>query len=184
MAASTRDTITIRVATLDDVPALQALIVSSARELCRQDYTDVQIEAALRSAWGVDTQLIADGTYFVAEARGEIVACGGWGRRKTLFGGDRNPDRSAAELDPAHDAARIRAFFVRPDWARHGIGAALLDRCETEARKAGFRSVELFATLTGWRLYRRRGYVGDERRTYEAEGGVALDFIPMRKSLL
>ena len=116
-----------------DRPELERLIADSARGLSRADYTEAQIEAALGTAFGVDSELIRDGTYFVAEAGLEIVGCGGWSRRKTLFGGDRQTGRTSEPLDPAHDAARIRAFFVRPDWARRGIGRALLARCEEEA---------------------------------------------------
>src|SRR5215475_9275660 len=120
----------LRHATRDDVPALRSLIAESARALTRNDYTPTQIEAALGSAWGVDSELIGDRTYFVAEVDAEIVACGGWSKRKTLFGGDQQPGRQSQVLVPRRDAARIRAFFVRPDWARRGIGRAVLQRCE------------------------------------------------------
>src|SRR5688572_12943456 len=112
-----------RKATLADVPAIERIIAESARVLTRADYSDAQIEAALGTAFGVDTELIRDGTYFVVEAEGEgIVACGGWSRRKTLFGGDGQQGRESEVLDPERESARIRAFFVRPDWARRGIG--------------------------------------------------------------
>ena len=177
-------TFSLRNATLDDQPVLETLIAESARGLSREDYTERQIEAALGTAWGVDTQLIRDGTYFVAEADGEIVACGGWSRRKTLFGADRHSNRQPELLDPARDAARIRAFFVRPAWARQGIGRALLQRCEAEARAAGFRAAELMATLPGWRLYSAMGYRGEQRITHDLGGGVTIEFVPMRKELL
>lgn len=173
----------IREATFDDVPALHPLIAESARGLAQADYTPEQIEAALGSAWGVDSQLIRDRTYFVVEAQGAIVACGGWSHRKTSFGGDGHTARDATPLIPARDAARIRAFFVRPAWARKGIGRALLARCEAEAWKAGFRSVELVATLTGCRLYRACGFVADPPVRYTLPGGVGIDFVTMRKSL-
>ena len=163
---------------------LERLIAESVRELSSTDYTAAQIEAALGTAFGVDRELIRDGTYFVAEAAGEIVGCGGWSRRQTLFGGDRQPGRQSALLDPARDSARVRAFFVRPDWARRGIGRALIERCEAEALVDGFGSAELLATLPGHRLYRAFGYVGDERREYRLQGDVAIEFIPMRKDLL
>jgi GNAT superfamily N-acetyltransferase len=159
------------------------LIAESARGLSRQDYTDEQIEAALGAAFGVDTQLIRDGTYFVACVGGAIVGCGGWSLRQTRFGGDRQPGRQAEILDPARDSARIRAFFVRPEWARRGIGRALLARCEAEARARGFRSVELMATLPGRRLYEAIGYAAGEPIQHPLGNGVTIEFVPMRKRL-
>jgi GNAT superfamily N-acetyltransferase len=173
----------LRRARPSDVPILERLIAESARGLSRDDYTDAQIEAALGTAWSVDSELIHDGTYFAAEAAEDIVACGGWGRRKTLFGGDRQAGRQSGLLDPSRDAARIRAFFVRPDWARHGIGSLLLERCEAEALAHGFRAAELLATLPGCRLYAAFGYVGDERVAYPLPGGLTIDFVPMKKKL-
>ena len=175
---------TLRKATPEDVPVLERLIAESGRVLSRGDYTNEQIEAALRAAWGVDSELIRDGTYFVAEAEGAIVACGGWSRRGTLFGGDAQPGRHSALLDPATDAARIRAFFVRPDWARRGIARAILARCEAEARAQGFHAAELVATLPGERLYRALGYAGDRRVSYPLPDGLTIDFVPMRKDPL
>jgi GNAT superfamily N-acetyltransferase len=174
---------TLRTARPTEVPALEQLIVESARGLARNDYTTEQIEAALGSAWGVDSELIADGTYFVAEAASVVVGCGGWSRRRTLFGADGAPGRQSELLDPSRDAARIRAFFIRPDWARHGIGRALLERAEAEALACGFRAAELLATLPGFRLYRRYGYRGDARRSYPLPGGTTIEFVPMRKDL-
>lgn len=174
----------IRAATLADVAVLRQVIAESARGLTRGDYSEAQVEAALQGAWGVDTELIGDGTYFAVEAAGEIVACGGWSRRQTLFGGDAQLGRQSALLDPGRDAARIRAFFVRTQWARRGIGAALLERCEAEARAHGFRAAALVATLTGQRLYRVYGYVGDERVTYPLTEGITIQFVPMRKELV
>ena len=176
-------TFSLRKATLDDQPILEDLIAESTRGLSRQDYTDAQIEAALGTAMGVDTQLIRDGTFFVVEAAGAIVACGGWSKRKTLFGADGHAGRQSELLDPAHDSARIRAFFVRPAWARQGIGRALLQRCEAEARVAGFRTAELMATLPGRRLYQAMGYAEDERIEYDLGGGITIEFVPMRKQL-
>jgi GNAT superfamily N-acetyltransferase len=174
----------LRKATLADRPAISGLIEASARALSREDYSDAQIEAAISSIFGVDSELIRDGTYFVAEADSLPVGCGGWSRRKTLFGGDQFAARESAELDPAHDAARIRAFFVHPDWARRGVARAILERCEAEARIQGFRSFELMATLPGLKFYRAQGYTGDERVTYELGNGTTIDFVPMRKELL
>jgi N-acetylglutamate synthase-like GNAT family acetyltransferase len=173
----------LRKATLEDRPALERLIAESARGLSRADYTDAQVEAALGGAFGVDSELIRDGTYFVAEADGRIVGCGGWSRHATLFGGDAQPGRQSELLDPARDSARIRAFFVHPDWARRGIGRAILERCEAEARANGFRSAELLATLPGEPFYRALGYTGAERTEHSLRDGVVIEFVPMMKSL-
>jgi len=173
----------IRPATLDDVPALTVLIQSSARTLAAGDYTPKQIEAALKSAWGVDTDLIRDGTYFVVEASGRIAACGGWSLRKTLFGGDAQLGREAQYLNPATDAARIRAFFVHPDFARKGLGRMLLSHCEAAARQAGFTRAALVATLPGVRLYEKFGYLGTQRTAYPLSDGITIEFVPMEREL-
>ncbi|HWS53411.1 MAG TPA: GNAT family N-acetyltransferase [Pyrinomonadaceae bacterium] len=173
----------IRKATLDDRPAIQELIAESARGLSREDYTGPQIEAALRTVFGVDTSLILDGTYFVAEAGGALIGCGGWSRRRTLFGGDQYAERDSAELDPATEPARIRAFFVHPAHARKGVGRAVLAACEGAAKAHGFRRLELMATLPGLKLYRACGYAGTERVAYEIGDGVSIEFVPMRKEL-
>jgi GNAT superfamily N-acetyltransferase len=173
----------LRNATRADQAALQRLIARSARELGAQDYRPEQIEGALLGAFGVDTQLIDDGTYFVVEADGKLVGCGGWSRRRTLFGGDRHRERDAAELDPKVDAAKIRAFFVDPDYARRGIGRALLERCESEARTRGFRRFELMGTLPGVRLYQALGYRPGEVVHYPVASGVTIEFIPMSKEI-
>jgi GNAT superfamily N-acetyltransferase len=172
----------LRKATLDDQPTLQRLIARSIRALGADDYSQEQIDAALRGAFGVDSGLIRDGTYFVAVAdTGEIVACGGWSRRRTLFGSDERTDRDPSELDPRTDAAKIRAFFVDPAHARRGIGRALLERSETEAMSAGFAVFELMATLPGVRLYERFGYQGGEPVAYPLPGGLTILFVPMTK---
>jgi GNAT superfamily N-acetyltransferase len=183
-ARERRVNLLLRPATLDDRPALEELIAQSARGLSRGDYTDGQVEAALGDAFGVDSELIRDGTYFVAEVDGQMVGCGGWSRRATLYGSDARAGRQSTLLDPARDAARIRAFFVHPDWARRGIGRAILDRSESEARAHGFRSAELLSTLPGEPFYRSLGYGGDERVAHELRGGQTIDFIPMRKALV
>jgi N-acetylglutamate synthase-like GNAT family acetyltransferase len=178
------NTFSFRNATPDDIPALKELIALSARVLGQPDYTEAQIEAALGNAWGVDSELVRDGTYFVVEAEGQMVGCGGWSRRQTLFGGDGRPDRQSALLDPTRDAARIRAFFIHPDWARQGIGKALLERCEAEARAHGFQAVELMATLPGQRLYQAYGYTGTAPFDYPlGESGLSITFVPLRKEL-
>jgi GNAT superfamily N-acetyltransferase len=171
----------LRLASPSDVPALERLIVESARKLGSPDYTQTQIEAALGTAWGVDTELIHDGTYFLVETDGQIVACGGWSYRGTLFGGDSQAGRQSRTLDPLHEPARIRAFFVHPDWARRGLGRLLLEKCEAEAKARGFRAFELVATLPGQRLYRDFGYVGETRTEYPLKNGITIEFIPMKK---
>jgi GNAT superfamily N-acetyltransferase len=173
----------LRKATLADRPALAALIARSARELSANDYNPEQVEGALRGAFGVDSQLITDETYFVVELDGRIVGCGGWSFRRTLFGGDNRAVRDAAELDPRVDPARIRAFFVDPDHARQGIGTRLLERCEAEARARGFSQLELMGTLPGVRLYAARGYVPMGQVRHEVSPGVTIEFVPMRKGV-
>ena len=173
----------IRKATLDDCPAIEKLVALSARGLSTEEYTPDQIEGALRGAFGLDTQLIKDGTYFVAEANGLLVGCGGWSKRKTLFGGDKHIARDAAELDPKTDPAKIRAFFVHPELARKGIGRAILARCESEAMSNGFRSLELMSTLPGLKMYSACGFVAEEPVNYELSPGLTIEFVPMKKML-
>lgn len=174
--------ITFRLATLADVPVLRGLIPLSARGLQRDHYTAAQIEGALGPVFGVDTQLIRDGTYFVAKAAGEIVGCGGWSRRRTRFGSD---DRRAGEdplRDPAHEPAMIRAFFVHPAWARRGIGRQLLRLSEQGARAAGFQRLEIAATLPGVPLYEASGYVVCERTEVALPNGERLPIARMREA--
>jgi GNAT superfamily N-acetyltransferase len=173
----------LRKATLDDRPALESLIARSARGLTSGAYTPQQVEAALGGAFGVDTQLIRDGTYFVAEARGRIVGCGGWSLRRTLFGADRHAQRDVRELEPAKDAARIRAFFIDPDHARLGIGRAILERCEAEAHARGFQRLELMAMLSGVDFYLAHGYEPGAPVQCELGSGLALELLPMSKHL-
>jgi len=174
---------TIRKARLDDRDAIQQLIAASARGLSQTDYSNEQIETAITDVFGVDTSLIADGTYFVAERGGELVGCGGWSKRKTLFGGDQFATRDPTELDPQFEPAKIRAFFVHPQWARQGIAQAILSRCEAEARKAGFHSLELMATLPGVKFYVACGYESAEQFDYVMTSGRTLPLVPMRKKL-
>jgi GNAT superfamily N-acetyltransferase len=176
-------TLVLRKATLADIPALDALIARSARGLSTGDYRPAQIEGALRGAFGVDTQLLADQTYFVVEDDGQLVGCGGWSFRSTLFGGDARAGRDSATLDPATQAAKIRAFFVDPSHARRGIGSSLLEHCEQAARARGFLRVELMATLPGVKLYAARGYVGGPMVRFEVGSGESIQFIPMQKTL-
>jgi GNAT superfamily N-acetyltransferase len=148
----------IRKATLDDVAALRALIPLSVRALSGSFCTPEQIESGIRHAFGVDTQLIADGTFLVAEAGNHIVGCGGWSWRRKIYGGDQVSEAALEPLAPATDAARIRAFFVHPEWARRGIGSAILGECARAAARAGFRRLELLGTLPGEQLYRACGF--------------------------
>jgi N-acetylglutamate synthase-like GNAT family acetyltransferase len=174
---------TIRKARLDDRDEIQKLIAASARGLSQIDYSDEQIETAITEVFGVDSSLIADETYFVAEQDGELVGCGGWSKRKTLFGGDQFATRDTRELDPQFEPAKIRAFFVHPRWARQGIAHAILSRCEAEARTSGFHSLELMATLPGVKFYLAYGYEQAEQFDYEMAGGGTLPLVPMRKIL-
>jgi GNAT superfamily N-acetyltransferase len=176
--------IVLRNATLEDVPQIEALIARSARGLSTADYRPSQVEGALRGAFGVDTQLLADQTYFVAEEDGRLIGCGGWSYRSTLFGGDARTGRDSSTLDPRTQAAKIRAFFVDPGNARRGIGSQLLERCEQEARAHGFCRVELMATLPGVRLYAARGYVGSDLVRFDVGSGERIEFIPMHKTLV
>jgi GNAT superfamily N-acetyltransferase len=177
----------VRQAVMADVPALENLIRASVLGLQTGDYTREQREQALELVFGVDTRLIEDGTYFVAEAKvgqDQVMAgCGGWSKRKTLFGSDHCAGREDAVLDPQHDAAKIRAFFVHPDWARRGVGSKILEVCEAAAAKAGFRRLEMGATLTGVSLYRARGYAEAEHREVPLRPGVSLPIIRMVKQL-
>jgi GNAT superfamily N-acetyltransferase len=173
----------LRLATLTDRDAISALIVESARHLSRDDYTETQIDAAIQFVYGVDSDLIRDGTYFVVERDGAIIGCGGWSKRRTLFGGDQYGERDVGFLDPQCDAAKIRAFFVHPQAARQGLGRAILAACEKAARDAGFRKLQLMATLPGLKLYRACGFVGSERVEHITPNGVTLAFVPMTKLL-
>jgi GNAT superfamily N-acetyltransferase len=174
---------TIRKATLADRANIQSLIEFSARTLSQDDYSEEQIEAAIESVFGVDTDLIHDGTYFVAAASRILVGCGGWSKRRNLFGGDRYQNREVGLLDPNTEPAKIRAFFVHPAWARKGIGKRILFLCESEARDAGFRSTELMATLPGIRLYQSFGYRKGEPVVKEIGSGIKVPFVPMTKAL-
>jgi len=176
-------TYTLRKATFADRHAIKQLIVESARSLSREHYSGEQIEATIATVFGVDTNLIIDGTYFVAESDGQLIGCGGWSKRKTLFGGDQYATRDASELDPQTEAARIRAFFIHPQHARKGIARAILARCESEARAWGFQALELMSTLPGIKLYRACGYLGDDRVELEVAEGVSIELLPMRKEL-
>jgi GNAT superfamily N-acetyltransferase len=178
----------IRQAVPADVPRLKEVIEASVRGLQARDYTPAQIEGALESVYGVDSQLIADGTYFAAETssenKNEIVGCGGWSKRKTLYGGDQFAAREDSLLDPARDPAKIRAFFVHPDWARQGIGSLILEACERAAIAAGFKRLEMGATLSGVPFYRAKGYAELEMQEAPLVNGEKLRIIRMTKDAL
>jgi GNAT superfamily N-acetyltransferase len=191
-------TISIRLAESHDIPELRQLIEASVLGLQAGDYSPAQLKRALEAVYGVDTQLIADGTYFVAEAPNHsessaaksaqkslplIVGCGGWSRRKTLYGGDQFAGREDSLLNPATDAAKIRAFFVHPAWARRGIGGMILDACESAAKAAGFRRLEMGATLTGIPFYRAKGYAELEQTEAPLGDGLSLPIMRMAKSI-
>jgi GNAT superfamily N-acetyltransferase len=186
----------LRLAVPEDVRVLRELIDASVRGLQTEDYTAAQMEGALETVFGVDSQLIADGTYIVAEAardetertRGKnvkeapaIVGCGGWSKRKTLYGSDRWTGREDALLDPMQDAAKIRAFFIHPEWARRGIGSMILKACEDAARAAGFTRYEMGATLTGAKLFGTKGYVAVKPISIPLVNGESLPVIHMEK---
>lgn len=176
----------IRVAVADDIPVLRGLIERSVRGLQASEYTPAQIEGALGHALGLDTQLIADRTYFVAIPRTDpatLAGCGGWSRRKTLFGSDHGPHREGGFLDPATDAAKIRAIFVDPAYARRGLGTLILHHCEQAARAAGFLTLEMGSTLTGVPLYTLKGYCETGRIDVPLPNGEVLPVVRMRKSL-
>jgi GNAT superfamily N-acetyltransferase len=174
-------TLTHRLARRDDLDALRALMDAAISEL-QQPYLDARQIASSRTIMGLDTQLIDDGTYFLVNADGQLAGCGGWSRRATLYGGDQSPGRSAALLDPATDAARIRAMYTHPHHTRKGVGRLILALCEEAARAAGFTRVELMATLAGEPLYRACGYEPGER-LMDDRGGVGVPLMRMRKAL-
>ena len=169
---------------MQDVPALQQLIQESVKALGAEHYSEQQIASALTHVFGVDSQLIEDGTYFVAQVDGKLVGSGGWSKRKTLFGGDQaKSDSTDPLLDPHTEAARIRAFYIHPRWSRRGIGTRILESCEAAARQAGFSRVELVATLPGEPLYLARGYEKAEAMQIETPDGEALPAFRMTKRL-
>ncbi len=177
------NTITLRPALPADIPVLNPLIERSARELSAGYYSPRQIDAAIRHVFGVDSRLVDDGTYFVAQEADHIVGCGGWSRRRTLYGGDQRRVGPPEWLDPATDAARVRAFFVAPEHARRGIGRRLLDACVDAARAAGFRRLELMATLPGVPLYRAYGFEEVERVTDLLPDGTPIEFVRMGRQI-
>jgi len=173
----------LRIAGEADVAAIAALIPISARALSRGFYTERETESAIRYVFGPDRRLIEDGTYFVAEDGARLAGCGGWSQRRTLYGGDQMKSAEDPLLDPATEAARIRAFFVHPDFARQGVGTRILEACLAAARAAGFRRVELAATLPGVPLYERHGFARRERIDAALPDGVVLPILRMERNL-
>ena len=172
----------LRTAVESDVPALEILIPLSVHVLQAPYYSTAQRQAALGPVFGVDRQLIHDQTYFVVEDQQQIVACGGWSRRKSFFGGN-DGQFADAPLDPARDAARIRAFFVHPEWSRRGFGRRLLWACEEAIHTAGFRKIELVATLAGEPLYAAHAYAVVNRYEIRLSGDLFLAVVRMGKSI-
>jgi N-acetylglutamate synthase-like GNAT family acetyltransferase len=173
----------IRKATMEERDAIQQLIAESARKLSREHYNDAQIEAAIATVFGVDTSLIEDGTYYVVERDGQLAGCGGWSKRKTLFGGDQYSSRDTTYIDPETEPAKIRAFFVHPNHARKGVARALVSHCEDEARAQGFHALELLSTLPGIEFYKSCGFVETGNFHLDLTESVKLEFVPMRKEL-
>ena len=167
---------------MDDLPTLQALMALSIRRLLGARLDAARVEASFE-IMGVDTSLIADGTYFVVEDGQRIVGCGGWSRRATLFGGDHSSGRDARLLDPVHEPARVRAMYTHPDHARRGIGRLVLSLCENAAAREGFRSLELVATVAGEPLYLAGGFTVVERIEVPTSAGVTIPCARMVKRL-
>jgi GNAT superfamily N-acetyltransferase len=173
----------LRTARLSEVNALNALVRDSVFGLSTAEYSPAQLESSMRHLFGVDTNLIEDGTYYVIEEEGRAIACGGWSRRRTLFGGDQYADRSDDRLDPATEAARIRAFFVHPSQARRGLATVILDECARAAGVAGFGRLQLMSTLPGEPFYARRGFRVLERVTLTLPDGVPFPLVRMERIL-
>jgi GNAT superfamily N-acetyltransferase len=176
--------ISLRLAAVDDIPALENLIRESVSALSEGFYTSAQISSALAHLFGVDKQLIADGSYYIAAIEGQLAGSGGWSKRKTLYGGDQTKsDKPDRLLDPRTESARIRAFYVHPHFSRRGVASKLLDACESAARKAGFRRIELAATLPGEPLYAAKGYEIIEPMQLTTPDGASLPAFLMAKLL-
>jgi predicted N-acetyltransferase YhbS len=172
---------TLRVARQADIPELEKLIPLSVRALQEPYYSPAQMEAALGPVFGVDYQLIQDGTYFIVEYEKQVIGCGGWSKRNALFGGSSELVTDAMQLDPEQHPARIRAFFVHPQWARRGIGRAILQACEAALQKTGFHKAELVATLAGEPLYSALGFSALQRYELELPNQLSLPVVRMGK---
>ena len=173
--------LTSRLAGLDDIAALQAVMAAAIGELQKGFLTPEQIEAS-RTIMGLDSQLVADGTYFIVESDAAIAGCGGWSRRATLYGGDHTPGREPALLDPATDAARVRAMYTHPDFARRGVGRLILELCEAAAKAEGFKRLELMGTMSGRPLYESYGFVPIEE-IVDDRGGAPVPLTRMGKAI-
>ena len=173
----------LRAAQRKDIPEIERLIERSVRALSIGYYDGTQIESALRFIFGVDSQLVDDGTYHVIEADGALAAAGGWSRRRTLFGGDQWKHGADEALDPSREPARIRAFFVDPSWSRRGLGRSLFEACARDAGAAGFGRLELMATLPGEPLYRALGFAADERIELTLPDGVRMPLVRMSRPI-
>jgi GNAT superfamily N-acetyltransferase len=173
----------LRVASSGDIPVLRDLISYSVRGLSTRDYSTAQIETALRYLLGVDSQLVADGTYYVIESDATIIAAGGWSARRTLYGGDQSKGDADLPIDPATSPARIRAFFVHPEYARRGLARQIYAACEDAARARGFRRFELVATMPGVPLYRALGFIDVEAVDVPLPDGLSLPCIRMERPI-
>lgn len=173
----------LRLAGAADRPALEALLERSVRDLSRGYYSPAQIDGSLKAIFGIDGTLISDGTYFVVMVGDRYAACGGWSRRRTLFGGDQAAGRSPELLNPAVDAAKIRAFFVDPAFARRGIASLMMLAAEQAARAEGFNHLELMATLPGVPLYKALGFTATGSHAERLPDGNVIPFVPMRKAI-
>lgn len=181
--ASSSDQWSLRLAREQDIPALETLVELSVRALLSRCYSEAQLDVALGPVFGVDRQLVRDGTYFVIENGSDFIACGGWSRRRAVYGGDRERAGEDEELNPQTDAARVRAFFVHPNWERRGLGRQLLTASEAAIRAAGFKRIELVATLAGEPLYSAYGYSVAECYEAPMPGGLTLAVVRMTKNL-
>ncbi|MBS1823034.1 MAG: GNAT family N-acetyltransferase [Acidobacteria bacterium] len=177
--------VSLRVATENDLAAIRELIVASVRGLQAGDYSAAQIDAALKTVFTIDSRLIADRTYLVAmDDDGGLAGCGGWSKRKTLYGGDSQVEHAEPELlDPAVDAAKVRAIFVHPKYARKGLGSLILEAAENAAVEAGFRRLEMGSTLTGVALYSLKGYREVGRVCVPVGNGEEIEVVRMIKDL-
>lgn len=178
MAFSLNAPFTARLAQMDDLPALHALMARAIDQLQHGFLRPEQVRAS-HKVMGLDSQLVKDQTYFLIEHDGQLAGCGGWSFRATLFGGDQSViDREPALLDPAQDAARVRAMYTSPDFTRRGVGRAIMALCEGAARKAGFARTEMMATMAGVPLYTACGY-----RLIEAIEAGPIDgvYVPMQR---
>lgn len=183
MTSPQKQNLQVELSALEQVPHLNELIVESARQLSKGFYTDQETESAIHYVFGVDTALVKDGSYFTATLDGKLAGCGGWSRRRTLYGGDQRPMGADEFLDPAKDAARIRAFFIAPSAARQGVGRAIFEACKQAALAHGFTSLELMATLPGVPFYQVLGFEKVEDVADTLPDGVTIRFERMRLSI-